>query len=111
MPYFPHVECHIINGSTLIIGTNSYSTSPKWRKRHADGNESCSRHAEEHALAQLPHDVNPLRLKVRVYRWKKDGSLAMAKPCHHCMAKLMDKGIRARQISFTNEQGQLEKLR
>lgn len=109
MPYFPRVVCHIEYGKSIIIGTNALASSPKWRKKHADGNISFSRHAEEHALAQLPHDVSPHRIRVRVYRYKKNGALAMAKPCHHCMEKMLAMGIKQRQIKYSNDHGQMER--
>ncbi len=110
--YHPVVVCVIWNGCSPITGTNSMdSSSPKWMKRHEDGNVSYSRHAEEHALAQLPHEVNVKRLKVFVTRYKKDGTVGLAKPCHHCMEKLMAYGIKTRQIFYTNNDGEMERVR
>ncbi len=44
-----------------------------------------------------------------VIRVRKDGSLGMAKPCHLCMSRLSQAGIK--KIIFSNNDGSLESLK
>lgn len=106
-----NVVCHILYGKTLFEGRNSDKTSPRYRRVFPDSNIGYSRHAEAHALDKLPHDVNPARLRVYVYRYGANGELRMAKPCKDCMYRLLSMGIKARNIWFTNEQGEMERVR
>jgi len=105
-----NVVCHIIYGRTLFEGRNSEKTSPRYRRLCPDGNVAYARHAEMHALDQLPHDVNPCRLKVHVYRYDSRGNRRMAKPCKDCTYRLLSMGIRPRNIWFSNTNGEMERM-
>lgn len=102
--------CHVLYGNTLIMGKNSDKTSPRYRRVCQDGNVSYARHAEMHALDQIPHDFNPRRIKVYVMRYSKSGQLCMAKPCKDCQYRLYSMGIRPRNIWFTNALGRWEQM-
>lgn len=106
-----NVVCHVIYGKSVYIGRNSDKTSPRYRKVCPDGNVSYAQHAEQHALDQLPYDVNPRRVTVEVFRYGAKGERRMAKPCKDCMHRLLSMGIRPRRIRFTGEDGQMQSLK
>jgi hypothetical protein len=108
--YHPLVVCTISRGNSKITATNDGQTSPRFRVRHADGNVSYSGHAECRALVGWRHYDHPERLKVVVSRYKKDGTVAMAKPCINCQAALWRAGILARHVWYTNEEGKLQRM-
>ena len=105
-----NVVCHILYGKTLFIGKNSDKTSPRYKKLLPDGAVSYSTHAECNAMDKLPHDVNPSRLKVYVYRYGARGELRMARPCKDCMYRLLSIGIKPKNIWFSNPDGDIERV-
>lgn len=108
--YRPLVVCEIHHANTILLATNDGRTSPRFKVTHDDGNTSYSGHAEMRALAKLGTRVKRGALKIYVSRYRKDGSVGMAKPCAHCQAHLSRAGIKSRQIWFTNEQGTFTRL-
>ena len=61
-------------------------------------------HAEISALSKLQKaSFNPKRMKLFVYRIKRDGSYGMARPCASCMQAIKDFGIR--KIYYTTDDG------
>ena len=103
--YNPLVVCTLTYGNNKIIATNDGKTSPKFKVTFEDGNTSYSGHAEMRALSLMPRSWNVDRVKVEVHRVKKDGTLAMSKPCIHCQVHLWRYGIKARNVWFTDDAG------
>lgn len=108
--YQPLVVCSISRGNSTITATNDGQTSPKFRVKHDDGNVSYSGHAETRALIAWRWYDHPEKLKVVVKRIKKDGTYAMAKPCKNCQIALWKAGIKARNVWYTGEDGQLYRM-
>lgn len=110
-----NVVCILKVNSTLIFGENDKKkTSPHWYKDHDNNGEKWTRHAEEHAIQlfmkKFEHKFHKIK-KVYVVRYKKDGSLAMARPCKYCQRKFKKHGINPRIIFYSNEQGEIENLK
>lgn len=54
-------------------------------------------------------DINFTKVKLYIYRIRKDRDFGMSKPCDSCMAAIKDLGIR--QIYYTTDDGYVfEKL-
>lgn len=109
--YRPLVICEIFYGNSRIIATNDGKTAPGFKRKYEDGVTSYAGHAEMRALSMIPKSWNKKRIRMEVKRVKKDGTLAMARPCVHCQAHLWRNEIRARQVFFTNDDGVLERFR
>lgn len=109
-PYHPLVVCHIFYKNSYVCATNDSKTSPKYYRKFADGNESYAGHAEMRALSKMPRSWDPRKVRVHVQRFKKDGTLAMSKPCVDCQARLWQHGIEARRVTFTNHEGLQERF-
>lgn len=105
-----NVICVAKIGSSLFVGWNSEKTSPSFRRSYPCGTIDCQRHAEMHVINQIPRGSCHKNIKIFIVRKTKDGSLSMAKPCHHCQQKLKNAGIDARNIYFTNWSGEWIKL-
>jgi cytidine deaminase len=100
--------CLIRVGKKWVIGTNDRNkTSPAFKKFLPDGSVLFTRHAEAHAI-QLAERQGGRMKRVMVIRWKKNGEMAMAKPCYNCLSKLREKGIKDNMIYFTNETGEVQ---
>lgn len=67
-------------------------------------------HAEIHCLNVIRNmDINFAKVKLYIYRIRKDQEFGLAKPCATCMAAIKDLGIR--QIYYTTDDGYVfEKL-
>ena len=109
-PYHPLVVCTITYSNSVVIATNDGKTSPHFKRSFSDGNVSHSGHAEMRALGKMPKSWNPKKVRVHVQRFKKDGSLAMSRPCDACQAHLWRFGIDARRVTYTNNEGLQEKF-
>lgn len=109
--YTTHVVCTIMYGNSIVTASNDGKTSPRYYRRFTDGNVSHSGHAEMRALSKMPKSWDPRKVRVYVQRTRKDGSVAMARPCVHCQAMLWREGVDPRRVQFTNEQGQYERFR
>lgn len=110
-PYHPLVICTISLGNSVVIATNDGKTSPRYKRKFSDGNISYAAHAEMRALGKMPRSWNPKKVRVHVQRFKKDGTLAMSRPCIHCQAHLWRHGIEARRVTYTNNEGLQERFR
>lgn len=103
--------CVMQVGNRYVVGVNDrQKTSPNWQKRMPDGELKYTRHAEAHAL-QLAHRAGGRIKKVMVFRINKRGQLAMARPCKDCQLRLWDAGVRLRDITYTNWEGDLVNMR
>lgn len=103
------IVCVAWVGSTPYVGWNSFKTTPDCFRRHPDGEVVYGRHAEDHCIGKIPRDANGASIKVVMFRLKKNG-MGNAKPCKNCERKLLDRGIKPRNIWFTNSDGLFVRL-
>ena len=69
-----------------------------------DGSFNALYHAETHVLYKIPKEKRNLA-KIFVCRVTKGGKLTYSRPCPHCIQALLTEGISARQIWYTNHNG------
>jgi len=88
----------------IKICVNTDKTHPSAYRIYENGDEASHMHAEMNAIRfAKPGDM------LEVMRFKKDGSIAMAKPCEHCQKLINNKEI-FKKIRFTNHIGEWEIL-
>lgn len=75
------------------------------KKESEDNNNFCHKlHAEINCLNQIKHlDINFSKVKLYIYRIRKDQPYGMARPCPSCMAAIKDLGIK--NIYYTTNDG------
>lgn len=84
-------------GKLIRIGINSRKKNPSFSRYYPDGDHALEAHAEMDALlVARPGDY------LEVMRWRKDGVLALAKPCKHCMLRIRRLEINVR---YTDSNG------
>lgn len=98
----------VYQGSIIGLGCNCNKTHPaqKYYNRYRENSESMlpKLHAEISCLNQLKHlDINFAKVKLYIYRIRKDQPYGMARPCPSCMAAIKDLGIR--DIYYTSNDG------
>lgn len=103
-------ECVIFYANSFVMGHNDGKTSPKYRIEYENDEPGFHGHAEMRAVSKIPKSWDPSRLKVYVKRYRKDGSIGMARPCLNCQSHLWMKGILARNVWFTDDEGQMQKF-
>ena len=95
-------------GRTPFIGWNSRKTSPEYRRTYSNGDVSYSRHAELHALSQLPHDADRRKVILYVARLAGRDALSMAKPCKDCQDAIKREGVK--KVFYTDWDGNWTRL-
>lgn len=103
--------CHIIIGNQAITATNDGKTAPMFKRHHEDGSVSHCGHAETRAIQKCGMNRDLSSAKVYVMRVMANGDVSMARPCDACSAFMWRRGIRARNVRFTNWEGQWERMR
>jgi len=106
-----HIGCvAIYQGNIISFGYNSNKTHPlqeyynKYRKHNQDFLFSAKLHAEIACLSSIKdHNINFQKLKLYIYRQKKNGEFGMCRPCPSCMAMIKDLGIQ--HIYYTTNTG------
>ena len=113
--YQTHIGCiAIYHGQVISLGCNCNKTHPiqkkydKYRKINIEGYNDISRlhslHAEMNCLNQLKNlGVNFSKVKLYIYRIRKDQPFGLARPCPACMAAIRDFGIK--DIFYTTNDG------
>jgi deoxycytidylate deaminase len=94
-------------GKIISIGTNKNKTHPMQAK-FAKHDLAIYQHAELSALINYlrEEDIDDLRkCDIFVVRTKKNGDLAMAKPCKGCQKALLTFGIK--NIYYSDQQGKI----
>ena len=109
--YHPLVVCTITYGNSTVTATNDGKTSPRYYRKFSDGNTSHAGHAEMRALSKMPRSLDASKVRVYVSRTRKDGSIAMSRPCVDCQAHLWREGVDSRRVWFTNDAGEYERFR
>lgn len=112
-----HVGCiAVYQGQVIGLGCNCNKTHPmqKFYNRYREQSESMlpKLHAEISCLNQIKNlDINFSKVKLYIYRIRKDQPFGLARPCPSCMAAIKDLGIK--EIYYTTNDGygyeQLEK--
>lgn len=107
-----HIGCvAVYQGQVIGIGCNCNKTHPTQKfynryNRYRNPSESLlpKLHAEINCVNQIKHmDINFSKVKLYVYRIRRDQPFGLARPCPSCMAAIKDLGIR--DIYYTTNDG------
>lgn len=104
-----HVGCvAVYQGQVIGLGCNCNKTHPIQKKYNRYRKPSDSMlpklHAEINCLNQIKHmGINFSKVKLYIYRIRKDQPFGMARPCSSCMAAIRDLGVR--NIYYTTNDG------
>ena len=104
-----HVGCvAVYQGQVIGLGCNCNKTHPVQKKYNRYRKPSDSMlpklHAEINCLNQIKHmGINFSKVKLYIYRIRKDQPFGMARPCSSCMAAIRDLGVR--NIFYTTNDG------
>lgn len=103
--------CLINVGNRWLIGqADRNRTSPHWEKFYENRKQvKYTRHAEAHAL-QLADRIGGKIKKLIVLRFRKDGTITMAKPCFHCQEMLKEHGIPFKIVYYSDDKGEIQCL-
>ena len=102
-----HVGCvAVYQGQVIGLGCTCNKTHPVQKKynRYRKDLMLPKLHAEISCLNQIKHlDINFSKVKLYIYRIRKDQPFGMARPCPSCMAAIRDLGVR--NIFYTTNDG------
>lgn len=104
-----HIGCvAVYQGQIIGLGCNANKTHPMQkfynRYRQQTDNLLPKLHAEISCLNQIKHlNINFTKVKLYIYRIRKDQPYGMARPCPSCMAAIKDLGIR--NVYYTTDNG------
>ena len=116
--YKTHIGCvAVYQGSIIGIGCNCNKTHPiqkYYNKYREKSNELLPKlHAEINCINQIKNlDINFSKVKLYIYRIRKDQPFGLARPCPSCMAAIKD--LEIQDIYYTSNDGycyeRIEKL-
>lgn len=104
-----HIGCvAIYQGNIIGIGCNCNKTHPMQKKYNKYRKQTeiilPKLHAEINCVNSIRHmDINFAKVKLYIYRIRKDQPYGLARPCPSCMAAIKDLGIR--DIYYTTNEG------
>ena len=104
-----HIGCvAVYQGQLIGLGCNCIKTDPtqKFYNKYREQSENMipKLHAEINCLNQIKHlDINFSKVRLYIYRIRKDQPFGLARPCPSCMAAIKDLGIK--NIYFTTNDG------
>lgn len=104
-----HIGCiAVYQGQVVGVGCNCNKTHPRqqfYNKFREQADFMLPKlHAEINCLNQLRHlDINFSRVKLYIYRIRKDQPFGLSRPCPSCMAAIKDLGIR--ELYYTTNNG------
>ena len=104
-----HVGCvAVYQGQVIGLGCNCNKTHPtqKYYNQYRKQSDSMlpKLHAEISCLNQIRHlNINFTKVKLYIYRIRKDQPFGLSRPCPSCMATIKDLGIR--DIYYTTNDG------
>ena len=104
-----HVGCiAVYQGNIIGIACNCNKTHPtqKYYNKYRKPSDSLlpKLHAEINCINSIKNlDINFSKVKLYIYRIRKDQPYGLAKPCPSCMAAIKDLGIR--DIYYTSNDG------
>ena len=110
-----HIGCvAVYQGQIIGLGCNTNKTHPvqKFYNRYRQPSDYMlpKLHAEISCINQIKHlDINFSKVKLYIYRIRKDQLFGLSRPCPSCMAAIKDLGIRDIYYS-TNDGYAYEKL-
>ena len=104
-----HVGCvAVYHGQIIGIGCNTNKTHPaqKFYNRYREPSDTMlpKLHAEISCINQIKHlDINFSKVKLYIYRIRKDQPFGLSRPCPSCMAAIKDLGVR--DVYYTTNDG------
>ena len=104
-----HIGCvAVYQGQVIGLGCNCNKTHPpqKFYNKYREYSEQLlpKLHAEISCINQIKHlDINFSKIKLYIYRIRKDQPFGLSRPCPSCMAAMKDLGIR--DIYYTTNDG------
>jgi deoxycytidylate deaminase len=105
----------MLGNKTLAVGWNTVKTNPvqkeynKYRNFDTDTLNNGTIHAEMMCLLKTRYyELDWSKVSIYIYRQKKDGQVALAKPCKACEKALHERGIK--NIYYTTDEFPYEKL-
>ena len=104
-----HIRCEAVyRGQVIGSGCNTNKTHPtqKYYNKYRKPSDSMlpKLHAEISCINQIKHlDINFSKVKLYIYRIRKDQPFGLARPCPSCMAAIKDLGIR--DVYYTTNDG------
>lgn len=107
--YKTHIGCvSVYQGNIIGIGCNCNKTHPIQKKYNKYRKSSDSMlpklHAEINCINSIRHlDINFSKVKLYIYRIRKDQPFGLSRPCPSCMAAIKELGIR--EIYYTGNDG------
>lgn len=107
--YKTHVGCvAVYQGNIIGMGCNCNKTHPvqKFYNKYRKQSDSMlpKLHAEINCINSIRHlNINFSKVKLYIYRIRKDKPLGMSRPCPSCMAAIKDLGIK--DIYYTTNDG------
>lgn len=108
--YKTHIGCiAVYQGNIIGIGCNSNKTHPVQKYYNRYRNDNCNSfipklHAEISCINSIRNlDINFSKVKLYIYRIRKDQEYGLARPCPSCMAAIKDLGIK--YIYYTTNDG------
>lgn len=107
--YKAHIGCVAVYQGTVIgIGCNCNKTHPtqKFYNKYRVPSDSMlpKLHAEINCINSIKHlNINFSKVRLYIYRIRKDQPFGLSRPCPSCMAAIKDLGIR--DIYYTTNDG------
>lgn len=107
-----HIGCiAVYQGNIIGVGCNCNKTHPtqKIYNRYRISSESMlpKLHAEINCINSIKHlDINFSKVKLYIYRIRRDQPYGLSRPCPSCMAAIKDLGIR--NIYYTSNEGYVQ---
>lgn len=107
--YKTHIGCVAVYQGTIIkIGCNSNKTHPIQKKYNKYRKPSDSMlpklHAKINCISSIRHfDINFSKVRLYIYRIRKDQPFGLFRPCPSCMAAIKEFGVR--DIYYTTNDG------
>ena len=104
-----HIDCvAVYQGQVIGLGCNCNKTHPtqKYYNRYRKPSDDMlpKLHAEISCINQIKHlDINFSKVKLYIYRIRKDQPFGLSRPRPSCMAAIKDLGIR--DIYYTTNDG------
>ena len=104
-----HIGCvAVYQGQVIGIGCNCNKTHPsqKYYNKYRISSETMlpKLHAEISCINQVKHlNINFSKVKLYIYRIRKDQPFGLARPCPSCMVAIKDLGIK--NIYYTTNEG------
>lgn len=102
-----HIGCiAVYQGQIIGLGCNKTHPTQKYYNRYREQSETMlpKLHAEINCINQIKNlNINFSKVKLYIYRIRKDQPCGLARPCPSCMAAIKDLGIK--EIYYTTDDG------